>query len=122
YGGEEFVVVAPDCDLDGAIAMAERFRGEIADLRISFRNHPIKATCSVGVAPAFDPSQSEPLGVLDQADQALFQCKDAGRNAVWVWSSTHGGPVPHHRLRPDEEPPGEDCGVRGEQPLEAECG
>ena len=41
----------------------------------------------MGVAPAFDASQSEPLEVLDQADQALFQCKSAGRNAVWIWDT-----------------------------------
>src|SRR4051794_6699818 len=94
YGGEEFVVIAPDCELDGAVAIADRFRDEIANLKISFRNHPIKVTCSVGVAPAFDLSQSEPLEVLDQADQALFQGKGAGRNAVGVWDTASKAPVP----------------------------
>jgi two-component system, cell cycle response regulator len=94
YGGEEFVVVAPDCDLEGATVMAERFRSEIADMKINFRNIPIRATCSVGVAPAFDPSQSDPLDVLEQADQALFQAKAASRNAVWVWDPAQKGPYP----------------------------
>jgi diguanylate cyclase (GGDEF)-like protein len=87
YGGEEFVVVAPDCPLDGAIAMAERFRREVAEMKLSFRNHLIRVTCSVGVAPAFDASQTDPLEVLDEADKALFQAKAAGRNAVWIWNA-----------------------------------
>src|SRR5262249_60466829 len=72
YGGEEFVVVAPDCNLDGAVMMAERFRAEIADLKIPFRNHTIRATCSVGVRPAFHPSQDDPLKGLHHARQALY--------------------------------------------------
>ena len=99
YGGEEFVVVAPNCDLEGAISLAERFRGDIADLKVCFRNQPIQVTCSVGVAPVVDASrsndsQTDALEVLDQADRALFQCKDAGRNAVWFWDTARGGAVP----------------------------
>jgi two-component system, cell cycle response regulator len=93
YGGEEFVVVAPDCNLDGAVMMAERFRAEIADLKIPFRNHTIRATCSVGVAPAFHPSQDDPLRVLDQADQALYQAKSSGRNTTWIWDASQQTPA-----------------------------
>lgn len=97
YGGEEFVVVAPNCDLEGAVHLAERFRGEIADLKICFRNQRIQVTCSVGVALVSDQSESDALDVLDQADQALFHCKDAGRNAVWVWEPARGGAMPANR-------------------------
>ncbi|SIO57796.1 response regulator receiver modulated diguanylate cyclase [Singulisphaera sp. GP187] len=97
YGGEEFVVVAPNCDLDGAVQLAERFRGEIADLKVCFRSQPIQVTCSVGVALVSDRAGSDALDVLDQADRALFHCKDAGRNAVWVWDPVRGGAIPSNR-------------------------
>src|SRR4051794_19753178 len=42
YGGEEFVVIAPDSNLDGALVMAERFRREIADLKVTFRSATIR--------------------------------------------------------------------------------
>jgi diguanylate cyclase (GGDEF)-like protein len=99
YGGEEFVVVAPNCELEGAIAMAERFRGEIAEAKVSFHNHALRATCSVGVAPAINLWHSEPLDVLDEADQALFQAKSAGRNAIWVWDATQKAAFPATGLR-----------------------
>lgn len=101
YGGEEFVVVAPNCDLDGAVQLAERFRGEIADLKVCFRSQPIQVTCSVGVALVSDRTGPEVGEVLDQADQALFHCKDAGRNAVWIWDPGRGKAIPAGRPTPE---------------------
>ena len=40
---------------------------------------------------AFDPSQAKPSEALDQADQALYRAKGAGRNAVWIWDSAPPG-------------------------------
>jgi diguanylate cyclase (GGDEF)-like protein len=85
YGGEEFVVLAPGCEVAGAVAMAERFRRSVADLKIKWRSASLSLTVSVGVARGLDPSQSEPVEALEQADRALYQAKEAGRDAVWVW-------------------------------------
>jgi len=87
YGGEEFVVVAPNCDREGALKMADRFRQEIADLRINFRDQSLQATCSVGVASYGEEVDGDALALLEQADHALFQCKAAGRNGVWMWDA-----------------------------------
>jgi diguanylate cyclase (GGDEF)-like protein len=87
YGGEEFVVLAPDCDLAGAVALAEDFRAAVAALHVEFRTSSIKVTSSIGVAMAFDPSQTKPVEALEQADQALYRAKGAGRNAVWIWDA-----------------------------------
>ena len=97
YGGEEFVVIAPNCDLAGAVQVAERFRREISELKVCFRNQTIQVTCSVGVALVSENSGADALDVLEQADQALFHCKDAGRNAVWVWDPARGGSFPANR-------------------------
>src|SRR4051794_16717896 len=93
YGGEEFVVIAPDSNLDGALTVAERFRRDISEMKVPFRSGTIRVTCSVGIAPAFLESQAEPLAVLEQADQALYQAKAAGRNAVWIWDPASRAPV-----------------------------
>ncbi len=93
YGGEEFVVIAPDCDLAAAVMLAERLRVAISELQIEFRTSNIKVTSSIGIALGLDPSQAMPVEALDQADQALYRAKGAGRNAVWIWDSDRQTPV-----------------------------
>ena len=93
YGGEEFVVIAPDCDLAGAVMLAERLRHAVAELEIEFRTSNIKVTTSIGIALGLDPSQAKPVEALDQADQALYRAKGAGRNAVWIWDSNRQSPI-----------------------------
>jgi two-component system, cell cycle response regulator len=84
-GGEEFVVVAPNCDLDGASVMAERFRTDLAALDFSFNGAAISVTASLGVAAALDPWNGEPTDVLCRADWAMYQAKTEGRNTVRAW-------------------------------------
>ncbi|MFB9950250.1 diguanylate cyclase [Rhizobium puerariae] len=84
YGGEEFAVLLPDTDAAGAFRAAENIRRRIAGLRLRHeRNLPWgHVTISVGVA-TFDPAGSELTRIADlfeQADQALYQAKNAGRN------------------------------------------
>jgi diguanylate cyclase (GGDEF)-like protein len=93
YGGEEFVVLAPDCDLATVVSLAETFRAAVAELQVEYHRSIIKATSSVGIAMAFDPSQTKPVDVLDQADQALYRAKGAGRNTVWLWDRHHQRPI-----------------------------
>ncbi|MBX6315411.1 MAG: diguanylate cyclase [Isosphaeraceae bacterium] len=85
YGGEELVVVAPDCDLDGALLLAERLRASVAGLRVAYRDLAIRLTVSIGVAAATDLDQDGPLDLLLQADQALYRAKAAGRDTVCAW-------------------------------------
>jgi diguanylate cyclase (GGDEF)-like protein len=84
YGGEEFVVLIPDCDAAGAVARAEAIREAVAALAVTFRTTTLTLTASIGVALA-SPSQATPVEAFDQADQALYRAKGAGRNATWIW-------------------------------------
>jgi diguanylate cyclase (GGDEF)-like protein len=93
YGGEEFVVIAPDCDLPCAVMLAERLRVAVADLQIAFRTANIKVTTSIGIAQGLDPALAKPIEALDQADQALYRAKGAGRNAIWIWDPRRKMPV-----------------------------
>ncbi len=81
YGGEEFVVLAPDTDTEHAIGLAERIRQAIADLDIP---HPASSiadqvTASLGVANWDGDSWED---VLRRADEALYTAKETGRNTV----------------------------------------
>jgi diguanylate cyclase (GGDEF)-like protein len=78
HGGEEFLVVLPDCDRVRAFQSAERIRSTIAGHPIPADGRHIAVTASIGVAAA-DCSQTE-AEILATADAALYQAKGAGRN------------------------------------------
>lgn len=82
YGGEELLIVLPECGDSGALAVAERVRAEIADHPVKSNGSEIKASLSLGVATAdrMKPLQFEEL--ISRADRALYQAKDKGRNCV----------------------------------------
>ena len=80
-GGEEFAVLLPDADLEGARAVAERIRERIADLRVPDPAGAIAFTVSIGAAVCESEARSiQPT--LDRADAALYQAKAQGRNRV----------------------------------------
>jgi diguanylate cyclase (GGDEF)-like protein len=93
YGGEEFVVVAPNCPLAAAKSLAKRFRAELARVAISEQSTAVVVTASVGIAGAVDFKQSTPIGLLHQADQALYQAKRSGRDAIWAYDPSRGAPT-----------------------------
>jgi diguanylate cyclase (GGDEF)-like protein len=77
WGGEEFLLVAPDLDLAGARAAAERLRGIIED---SSRDSRSPLTASFGVAE-YVPGDTV-ASLVKRADHALRAAKQAGRNRV----------------------------------------
>jgi diguanylate cyclase (GGDEF)-like protein len=81
YGGEEFAVLLPQTDLDGAHELAERLRRALAARPMS--THPgglVAVTASFGVA-AF-PDAPTPAALFASADEALYRAKRAGKNCV----------------------------------------
>ncbi len=93
YGGEEFVTVLPSTAEKGAAALAEKMRAAIEALQIPHRNSPIRSvvTISVGVATVVPQPGSEPEGLVDAADRALYAAKQQGRNRVVVAGATTEG-------------------------------
>jgi diguanylate cyclase (GGDEF)-like protein len=81
FGGEEFVVFLPHADLLGALDAAERIRDRVARLSLEWKNRAVRATVSVGVA-TLDASHDSLGALIQEADQALYAAKDAGRNCV----------------------------------------
>ncbi|MBB5278163.1 diguanylate cyclase (GGDEF)-like protein/PAS domain S-box-containing protein [Rhizobium rosettiformans] len=84
FGGEEFAVLLPDTDGDMAIAIAEKIRTSIRKLSILHEDSEYGiVTVSVG-ATVFTPLASigDPTELVERADLALYQAKNAGRNCV----------------------------------------
>ena len=84
YGGEEFCIMAPETNREGALILAERLRTALADNPISIRpDLTVCITASIGVACMDGTEKQVRLDeLLSRADQALYRAKDAGRNRV----------------------------------------
>jgi diguanylate cyclase (GGDEF)-like protein len=79
FGGEEFVVLLPQTDVDAALATAERVRSRIAESHAT-TDLP-SYTVSIGVA-CLNRNDLDTLSLLDAADKALYAAKRAGKNRV----------------------------------------
>lgn len=83
YGGEEFVVVMPDTPAEVAANVAERLRLMIEARPFQLRSGetPLMLTASMGIA-TLGPGIDTPEQLLKQADKALYEAKNSGRNRV----------------------------------------
>jgi diguanylate cyclase (GGDEF)-like protein len=83
YGGDEFVVLLPDTDLDGALDVARRIEAAIRALGLSHaRSRFGRITLSIGVAQQVPEPNHRPQEMLQRADRALYAAKQAGRNRI----------------------------------------
>ena len=90
FGGEEFVLLLPKTNNHGARAAAEKLRSCIsqAEFEGAAESQPLgKLTISIGISVYPDDSK-DVFELLDLADRALYQAKDAGRNQSIIWSDT----------------------------------
>ncbi len=81
YGGEEFLVVVPDGDFQGALVVAERIRFELNKAPFACGGQKLPITASFGVTCCTNPHEGLNVA-LQRADEALYQAKDDGRNRV----------------------------------------
>lgn len=80
-GGDEFIILCPETDIEGAISLARRLREQVAGLDYSYCEIQIGVTCSFGVAGR-DRKMSTHQDLHHAADQALYVSKREGRNRV----------------------------------------
>lgn len=79
-GGEEFLIVAPGCGMAETWELAERVRSHVAGCNIMVGGSTVQVSLSLGVATGQTAAEIEKL--LQSADTALYQAKNAGRNRV----------------------------------------
>ena len=86
FGGEEFAMLLPNTEKEGAIKLADRVREEIQNNRFNFENNEINVTVSAGIVlyPHDGVESTEQL--IKKADDALFAAKQAGRNQIKIAS------------------------------------
>ncbi|MCK9491161.1 MAG: bacteriohemerythrin [Sulfurimonas sp.] len=85
-GGEEFVVMLRETDSKGAFIFAERFRQEIFDSELNIDGNIIKYSVSIGISSRKEDDK-DVRSILQRADKALYEAKNAGRNRSVVYSN-----------------------------------
>lgn len=90
YGGEEFAILLPDCDAGLAFQVAERIRTFVEKQQLEFENISLCLTLSIGVSTFEGNLYKEAMreqvvkALLGQADAAVYDAKQTGRNRVCV--------------------------------------
>jgi len=80
YGGEEFLIIAPGCDLELTQKLAERIRAAVCDELIDLGQESVTITVSLGAT--LGTAESDPEFLVEMADAAMYQAKRNGRNRV----------------------------------------
>ena len=123
YGGEEFLLVLPEINLEGAVVVAERLRKHLQREVISHDEVQLSVTASIGVASYPEDAESQHQ-LLELADKALYMSKRMGRNQVHTaadlvfqeleakdehdHSHAHGAGQPIPSSSPADQPPIDD--------------
>jgi len=86
WGGEEFLVILPESEAEGALKVAERLRGAVAETRLTEAD-AAGVTISIGIS-VFPLHAGEETGLLGAADRALYRAKADGRNRIVMADSS----------------------------------
>jgi len=84
YGGEEFLIILPECGIEDAAAFAERLRTCISDDKMDTPDGLISVTISFGVASSSMDASRDGYTLVKAADSALYKAKENGRNRVEI--------------------------------------
>jgi diguanylate cyclase (GGDEF)-like protein len=85
YGGEEFLIVLPGCDIEESAASAERIRERIEDQPLVLLKAQARVTASFGVSVFLPERDTNKRQMIGRADKALYLAKQRGRNRVEVF-------------------------------------
>jgi len=94
YGGEEFLVVLPECPLRATQGAAERMQKAVFQEPVLLAEGPVNVTISLGVTGYAQGETDELQALIRAADGALYRAKAAGRNRVMVAESADFGEDP----------------------------
>jgi diguanylate cyclase (GGDEF)-like protein len=82
WGGEEFLLILPDCNIEQAAIRAEQLRQRVSATRLPWQGDQLSLTISLGCASMKEQDSLDHMLML--ADRALYQAKDQGRNRVVI--------------------------------------
>ncbi len=83
YGGEEFVLILSETDSEGALAVADRIREQVAGLRMPNEDSPYQCvTLSCGISTVVPRDDMPVERLVKSADNALYLSKKQGRNSI----------------------------------------
>ena len=84
-GGEEFLILMPDTDIDMAAHLAERIRKDIEAYPFAFQEAQPNGNITVSIGCAHLGSAGSPtdVDIIESADQCLYLAKNNGRNRIW---------------------------------------
>ena len=85
FGGEEFVILLPETNLEQTILLAERLRNNVRENPLILKNSVVEVTISIGIS---SKKVVQPLSVevlIHCADQALYEAKKMGRDQVRIF-------------------------------------
>jgi diguanylate cyclase (GGDEF)-like protein len=81
YGGDEFLVLLVESNLDDAITIADRLLLNISELSFSTSSGPLTTTLSIGIAELND-LDADLDSLIVRSDQLLYLAKESGRNRI----------------------------------------
>jgi diguanylate cyclase (GGDEF)-like protein len=82
FGGEEFLLVLPECSLEEGVKLAERVCHLVRSEPLKAKNEPLQVSISLGVTVANRLAPEDLEALLGAADAALYRAKEAGRDRV----------------------------------------
>ena len=99
YGGDEFIILLPETERQGAMETAERIRQALEISRFEYRGNSLSVTVSLGLASYPEDGSNVDI-IVDKADKALYRAKRLGRNQTAIYEATDD---PHVSIptRPD---------------------
>ena len=96
YGGEEFVLVLPETDLDSALQVASKIHEAIRSRAFGTTARPHTLTVSIGVSSTSARFYSDWHEMVDDADQALYLAKNTGKDRIETWDPEKKTNPPHN--------------------------
>jgi diguanylate cyclase (GGDEF)-like protein len=93
YGGEEFALILPESDADGAAALAESICRMVAEIAIPHEGSSLGVvTLSIGIVALIPVAEEDPQRLIAAADGMLYQAKNGGRNRIVADGHRKGSP------------------------------
>jgi diguanylate cyclase (GGDEF)-like protein len=87
YGGEEFLVVLPECEIDEAVILLEKIRVLFSEIEFCKDDMLFSSSISIGVASTSQFLSCEADDLINCADQALYRAKRSGRNKTVMYAA-----------------------------------